>query len=98
MYRIVYISKCGLCAHIYNSRVFEAKPRDNRKRESYNERITHTSIAYLTYTIVTTEISKKCGLCLEKCGLCREKCGLCREKCELRDYIHNPHLLTNQIN
>ena len=29
------------------------------------------------YTIVTTEIAKKCGLCREKCGLCREKCGLC---------------------
>ena len=41
--------------------ILEAKPRDNRKRESYNERI--------TYTIVTTEITKKCGLCREKCGL-----------------------------
>ena len=47
----------------------------------------HFDIAYLTYTIVTTEIAKKCGLCREKCGLCREKCGLCREKCELCDSL-----------
>ena len=47
----------------------------------------HLDITYLTYAIVTTEIVKKCGLCLEKCGLCRKKCGLCREKCGLRDYI-----------
>ena len=40
------ISKCGLCAHITLefSVIPEAKPRDNRKRESYNERITHTLI------------------------------------------------------
>ena len=47
----------------------------------------HLDIAYLTYTIVTIEIAKKCGLCREKCGLCREKCELCREKCGLRDYV-----------
>ena len=40
------ISKCGLCAHITLefSVIPEAKPRDNRKRESYNERKTHTLI------------------------------------------------------
>ena len=40
------LSKCGLCAHITLefSVIPEAKPRDNRKRESYNERITHTLI------------------------------------------------------
>ena len=72
----------------YNSRVLvipEAKPRYNRKRESYNERITHTSI-YQAYTIVTTEIAEKCGLCREKCGLCREKCGLC-------DYITHTYCI-----
>ena len=47
----------------------------------------HLDIAYLTYTIVTMQIAKKCGLCRKKCGLCREKCGLCREKCGLRDYV-----------
>ena len=38
----------------YNSRVFgypEAKPRENRERGSYAERITHAfAIGYLTYT------------------------------------------------
>ena len=41
------ISKCGLCAHIITlefSVIPEAKSRDNRKRESYSERITHTLI------------------------------------------------------
>ena len=46
--------KCGLCAHL--------TLEFSRKRESYNERITHTLIiAYLTYTIVTIEIVKSVG-------------------------------------
>ena len=44
-YRVA-LSKCGLCTHITLefSVIPDAKPRDNRTRESYNERITHTSI------------------------------------------------------
>ena len=60
----------------YNSRVCgypEAKPRENRKRGSYAERLTHAlAIVYLTYTTqacavferVATRRNKRCGLCL----------------------------------
>ena len=59
----------------YNSRVFgcpEAKWRENRKRGSYAERLTHTlAIVYLTYTTQACAFlnaynlaeTKKCGLC-----------------------------------
>ena len=58
----------------YNSRVCgcpEAKPRENRKRGSYAERLTHElAIVYLTYTTqacavfecVATRGNKKCVL------------------------------------
>ena len=83
-YKIYYIK---VCAHITLefSVIPEAKPRDNRKRESYNERITHT-LAYLTYTIVTIEIAKSVGYVGKSVDYVGksvgyvggEKCGLCR--------------------
>ena len=42
-YRIAYI-QVWVMRTLEFSVIPEAKPRDNRKRESYNERITHTSI------------------------------------------------------
>ena len=47
----------------------------------------HFDIAYLTYTIVTTDIAKKCGLCR----------GLCQEKCGLRDYVTHTYYQSDQL-
>ena len=52
MYKIDYSKKWVMRS--YNSRVCgcpEAKPRENRKRGSYAERLTHAlAIVFLTYT------------------------------------------------